>query len=102
MPLVILVAGRRTFLAWQLAIVSLSLAFLKNDFRIVAKYHDTMRAGEIASVVFVLWGIGTLFSLPLPVYLLLRPMSSRKRYIASIAVAAVALALWLGMKKITG
>jgi len=101
-PLVILVAGRSAFLAWQLAIVSLSLAFLEHDLRIVAQYDDTMRASEIASVVFVLWVIGTLFSSPLPVYLLLRPMSSRKRYIASIAVGAAALALWFGMKKITG
>jgi hypothetical protein len=75
---------------------------LEHDLRIVAQYDDTMRASEIASVVFVLWVIGTLFSSPLPVYLLLRPMSSRKRYIASIAVGAAALALWFGMKKITG
>jgi hypothetical protein len=70
--------------------------------RIVAQYHVKMRRSEIAGVVFVLWVSGTLFSSPLPVYLLLRPISSRKRYIASIAVAAVALVLWFGMKKITG
>jgi hypothetical protein len=75
---------------------------LENDLRIIAKYHDTMRPSEIAGVVFVLWVSGTLLSSPLPVYLLLRPMPSRKRYIASIAVAAAALALWFGMKKITG
>jgi hypothetical protein len=99
---VILVAGRLKFIAWQLAIVSSSLAFLADDLRIVAKYHANMYPSEVLSVLFVMWGMGTLFSSPLPVYFLLRPMASKKRYVASISVAAAALALWFGMKRITG
>ena len=95
-PLVTLVASRWRFLAWQLAIVSLSMTILVHNIRLRAIHRS-----EIPSVVYVLWGLGTLLSSPLPIYYLLRPMAARQRYLAGITIAIAAFVLWLGIRRIT-
>jgi len=43
-----------------------------------------------------------LLSSPLPIYLLLRPLQRQQQKIAFIVIAAVALAIWVTLKRITG
>jgi hypothetical protein len=57
---------------------------------------------EIPSLAYVFWAGATLLSSPLPIYFLLKPLALRQRYIASMIIGAIALALWLGIKRITG
>lgn len=95
-PLLILGAGRLKFVIWQLATLSLSVAVIADNLRL-----NAIRRSDIGSVFYVFWALGTLLSSPLPIYFLLRPMPVRQRYIAGIAIAAAAVALWLGLKRIT-
>ena len=96
-PLLTLVAGRLKFSTWQLAIVSFTFTVIGDNLRL-----GSMHRSEILRVAYVFWALGTLLSSPLPIYFLLRPLTWRRRYVFGIAIAAVALALWLGIKRITG
>jgi hypothetical protein len=96
-PLLTLAAGRLKFLVWQLAIVSTMSAVIGDDLRLNAVYRS-----ELSSLAYVFWASGTLLSSPLPIYFLLKPLAMRQRYIASIVIGAIALALWFGIKRITG
>ncbi len=96
-PLLIFAAGRWRFVVWQLAIISMVFAVIGDDVRVNAIFRS-----EIPSVAFVFWAGGNLLSSPLPAYFLLKPLAPRHRYIVGIIVGLVALALWLGIKRITG
>src|SRR5881296_2722705 len=96
-PLLTLVAGRLKFSTWQLAIVSFTFTVIGDNLRL-----GSMHRNEIVWVTYVFWAIGTLLSSPLPIYFLLRPLPRRRRYVFGIAIAAVGLALWLLLKRITG
>jgi hypothetical protein len=96
-PLLTIAAGRLKFVVWQLAIISIAAAVVGDNLRLNAIHRS-----EIPSVAYVLWAGGTLLSSPLPVYFLLKPLAPRQRYIVSMLIGAVALALWLGLKRITG
>ena len=95
-PLLTIAAGRIKFLAWQVAIVSLTLAVLWDNLRL-----NAIQRGDIASMVYVFWAGGTLLSSPLPIYFLLRWVPARRRYLAAIAIAMVAVAMWTGIRRIT-
>jgi hypothetical protein len=96
-PLLALAAGRLKFLAWQLAIISMVLAVIGDNLRLNAIHRS-----QIPSVAYVFWAGGTLLSSPLPIYLLLKPLALRQRYIVGIIIGVVAVALWFGLKRITG
>lgn len=89
-PLLMIAAGRYRFLVWQLAVLSLALAVLGDNLRLHA-----IRYNQVPGLVFGFWAFGVLFSSPLPVYFLLRPLKGRRRYLAGILVAVVALAFCL-------
>ncbi len=95
-PLVMLIADRLKFFVWQLAVASFSVTVIVDNIRLGAIYPS-----QIAGVLFGFWAIGTLLSSPLPIYFLLRPMASSQRYRYAIAIVAIGLALWFGIKKIT-
>jgi hypothetical protein len=63
---------------------------------------NAIHRNEIASTAYVFWAGGTLLSSPLPIYLLLKPLAPRQRYIWGITVGAIAVALWVGIIRITG
>jgi hypothetical protein len=96
-PLLTLAAGRLKFVAWQLAVISIILAMVGDNLRLNANYRS-----EIPSLAYVFWAIGTLLSSPLPIYFLLKPLALRQRFIVGIIIGAIALALWFGIKRITG
>jgi hypothetical protein len=96
-PVLTLAADRLKFLAWQLAIVSIVLAVVGDNIRLNAIHRS-----QIPTVAFVFWAGGTLLSSPLPIYLLLKPLSSRRRNIVAIMIMAVAIVLCLGLRRITG
>jgi hypothetical protein len=96
-PLLTLAAGRLKFLAWQIAIISIVLAVIGDNLRLNAIHRN-----EIPSTAYVFWASGTLLSSPLPIYFLLKPLALRQRYIVGIIIGATALALWFGLKRITG
>lgn len=96
-PVLTFAADRLKFLAWQLAIVSIVLAVVGDNLRL-----NAIHRGEIPSVAFGFWAGGTLLSSPLPIYFLLKPLSSRQRYIVGIMIIAVIVALSLSLKRITG
>jgi len=96
-PLFIFGAGRFKFVAWQLGVASLTLSVIADNI-----WNHAIFRGEILQVAFVFWALGTLSSSPVPIYFLLRPLAPRHRYIAGAVIAAVAIALSLGVKKITG
>jgi hypothetical protein len=96
-PLLTAAAGRFKFLAWQVAIISIALAVVGDNLRLNAIHRN-----EIPSVAYVFWAGGTLLSSPLPIYFLLKPLAPRQRYIVCIFIGAIALALWFGLKRITG
>lgn len=95
-PALVFVAGRRKFVAWQLAIISITLAVLGDNIRLNAIHH-----GEILEMAFVFWATGTLLSSPVPMYFLLKPLTPRWRILVSIMIGLIALSLWLGLKRIT-
>lgn len=89
-PLLTYIAGRFGFLVWQLTILSLALSVVGDNLRLKA-----IHGHEIASVAYVFWLIGTLLSSPLPVYLILKPMAPRRRYIVGSIILVVGVALYL-------
>jgi hypothetical protein len=91
-PLLVILAQRLKAWAWQIAIGSLTFTVVR----------DGIARNQIASVAFVFWAIGTLLSSPVPIYFLLRPQSPRQRYVYAVAILTTAIALWLGLKGITG
>jgi hypothetical protein len=96
-PLVILIADRLKFLVWQLAIASLTLTVVGDNLR-----QGRMPGNDVARIMFVFWTSGTLLSSPVPIYFLLRPLTWRQRGFSGAAIAVIALALWLGLKRIAG
>lgn len=96
-PLLTFAAGRLKFIAWQLAIISIVLAVIGDNLR-----ENAIHRSEIPSMAYVLWAGGTLLSSPLPIYFLLKPLALRQRYIVGIIIGATALALWFGLRRITG
>lgn len=96
-PSLTLAAGRFKFLVWQVAVISIVLAVIGDNLRLNAIHRS-----QIPSLAYVFWAGGTLLSSPLPIYLLLRPLAPRQRYIVGITIGAAALALWFGLKRITG
>jgi len=96
-PLLTVAAGRFKFLAWQTAVISITLAVVGDNVRL-----NAIQRNEILSVAYVFWAAGTLLSSPFPIYLLLKPLAPRQRYIAFVLIGLIALALWLGIKKVTG
>lgn len=96
-PLLMFGAGRFKLVAWQLGVASLTLSVIGDN---IGNHAISRR--EIPRVAFVFWALGILSSSPAPIYLLLSPLTPRRRYIAGAVIAAVAIALSLGLKKITG
>jgi len=64
-PILSLLAGRFIYVAWQLAVFSMALSVIVENVWIRA-----MRPGEIPSVLFDFWAIGSIFSSPLPIFIL--------------------------------
>jgi hypothetical protein len=95
-PLLVVAAGRLKFFAWQIAIVSLTSAVVVDNIR-----QNAIHRSEIPSVAFGSWALGTLFSSPLPLYFILRPLTPRQKYIVGLFIGGLCLALWLGLEKIT-
>jgi hypothetical protein len=89
----------RTFrlVTWQLAVVSLIVSGLAANLGM-----DAFKQGVMFKVVFVFWALGSLLSSPVPIYTLLRSTTPRNRLIIGVAIAIVGVALWLGVKRITG
>jgi hypothetical protein len=96
-PLFVVGSGRLRYLVWQLGVASLTLSVIGDDIR----SHAILRS-EIPRVAFVFWALGTLSSSPVPICFLLMPMTRRRRFVAGTVLAAVALALWIGIKRIAG
>jgi hypothetical protein len=96
-PILTLCAGRLKFLTWQIAILSLAFTVVEDNLRLNAIYPS-----EIAGIAFLFWALGTLLSSPVPIYFLLRPLAPRQRYAFGVVLAVAALALWFGIKRITG
>lgn len=94
-PLVILIADRLKFYVWQLAVASFSVTVIIDNLLARAIYPR-----QIATVLFGFWALGTLPSSPVPVYFLLRPMTPRRRYLYGIAIVAIGVGLWFGIKRI--
>jgi hypothetical protein len=69
---------------------------IADDLRLHALHQS-----EIAPTAFVFWATGTLLSSPLPLYLFLKALSSRERYLACILIAVIATALWFGIEAAT-
>jgi len=96
-PMLTLIAGRYKFWAWQLAIISLTVTVIQDNFRL-----NAMNRWEVPRVAFTFWAVGTLFSAPVPAYFFLRPLAPRQRLIFAIVIVSVSIAMWLGVKRITG
>lgn len=96
-PLLTLAAGRWKFVAWQAAIISVTVTVIY-DFYV----PNPVDRGDVPRTAYVFWAGGTLFSAPLPVYFFLRPMAPRQRLVFALVLAAVGIAMWLGLKRITG
>ena len=90
-------SDRFKIVTWPLAIASLTVTVIADDLRL-----GSMPRSEIVSVMYVFWTMGILLSSPLPIYLLLRPLQRRQQNIALIVIGAVALAMWIALKRITG
>jgi uncharacterized membrane protein len=95
-PALAIVAGRFKFLAWQAAIISITLSVIWDNLRL-----NALQQNDILSLVFVSWAGGSLLSAPVPIYFALRALSPRQRYIVGAVIAVVALLLWLSIKTIT-
>jgi hypothetical protein len=96
-PLLTLAAGPLKVPAWQLAIISITLAVIGDNLRMNAIHRS-----EIPSTAYVFWASGTLLSSPLPIYFVLRPLALRQRCVVGIIIGTISLALLLGIKRITG
>jgi hypothetical protein len=96
-PLLTLAAGRWKFLAWQFAIISIVLAVIGDNLRLNAIHRS-----EIPPTAYLLWASGTLLSSLLPMYFVLKPLALRQRCIVGIIIGAISLALWFGIKRISG
>jgi hypothetical protein len=96
-PLIAIFSARLKFMAWQVAIISLITNVLGDNLRLRSIQHS-----EIPGFIFVAWSVGTLVSLPVPLFFWLRPMTSRHRIIAGFAVAILALLLAIAVRKISG
>jgi hypothetical protein len=96
-PVPVLIASRLKFVVWQLGIASLIFAAINDDLQ-----SGSFRMREMRGFVFVSWAMGALLSSPVPVYFFLQPLSTRWRLVFGVAIAAVGLALWFGISKITG
>ena len=96
-PFVTLASVRFRFLTWQLAVFSMLLSVIVDNLRI-----GGIRGRDAVTVPFIFWAVGTLFSSPVPAYLFLRSMKPRNRYIFGVLIVLLGIALWLGVKRITG
>jgi hypothetical protein len=96
-PLFVIAAGRRKVLVWQVAILSLTLTNIADSIRL-----NAIHKSEIYSEFYVFWALGTLLSLPVPVYFTLKPLARLYRYVACVLIGAIAVALWLGIKHFSG
>jgi hypothetical protein len=96
LPFVIVLSRNSRFLTWQLGVVSLLVSGLAGNLGFGAFRH------EMFKVVFVFWAAASLFSSPVPIYTLLRSTTPRNRIIFGCAIVLVGVALWLGVKRITG
>src|SRR5579863_10179540 len=95
-PLLTISAGHFRFFVWQLSIISIVCTIVGDNLRLNAIHRS-----EVAALAFVFWAGGTLFSAPVPVYLFLRQMDIRQRYIWGVILALVALVLAVCIKRIT-
>jgi hypothetical protein len=95
-PLLVALAGALRFIVWQVAIASMTVTVIADDLRLHA-----MHQSEIAPTTFVFWAAGTLLSSPLPIYLFLKGLRGRERYLACILIAVIATALWFGIEAVT-
>jgi hypothetical protein len=96
-PLFVVGAGRLKYFVWQLGVASLTLSVIGDNVR-----SRAILRSEIPRIAFVFWALGTLSSSPVPICFLLMPMTRRRRFLAGTVLAALALALWIGLKRITG
>lgn len=97
LPWVIVLSRNVRILIWQLAVVSLTLSVIGDNLRIRA-----INNRDLLRVTFVFWAVGCLLSSPVPIYRLLRSMTPRNRLIFGFAIVLTGVALWLGVKRITG
>jgi len=96
-PWIILLSVHSRFITWQLAVVSLIVSGLGENLGLEVFKHRGM-----FEVVFVFWVSASLFSSPVPIYTLLRSMTLRNRIIFGFLIVLAGVALWLGVKRITG
>lgn len=95
-PLVVLAAQRIRLFVWQIAVASLTLAVLVDNMRLMS-----VSSHEALSIVYLFWATGTVISLPVPLYVLVRPVSPPRKYAVAAAIIMVAVILWLGVIQIT-
>ena len=91
-PLLVLYARRLRVLVWQLAVASLDLSVIADNFRLHA-----IRGREAVSIAYPFWVLGTLLSAPVPVYFLLKPLTRQRKYVVGSLILIVAAALYLAM-----
>ena len=97
LPCVIGLSRNFRFIVWQLAVVSVILSGLGESLGL-----EPFKQRAMLKVIFVFWAVGSLLSSPVPIYTLLRPMTLRNRFIFGFGIILVGVALWLGVKRITG
>ena len=95
-PWLTIAAGDFKLLVWQISILSITCAIIGDNLRLNAIHRK-----ELVGAAYVFWACGTLLSSPLPIYFLLRPLETRRRFIVGGIIVIVALTLGLGIKKIT-
>jgi hypothetical protein len=91
---VIFLADQRKLLVWQVCVLSFAI-YVRAKLGGMGKM-DTLK------MMFVFWALGTIFSAPAPAYFYLCRFKGRLRYLAAGAIAALAVVLWLLVKRITG
>ena len=96
-PWIILLSSHFRFLTWQLAVVSVILSGLGASLGI-----EAIKQREMFKVGFVFWALASLLSSPVPIYTLLRPMMPRNRVTVGFLIVLAGIALWFGVKRITG
>ena len=96
-PWIILLSVHSRFITWQLAVVSLVVSGLGENLGM-----EVFKRREMFKVVFVFWVSASLLSSPVPIYTLLRSMTLRNRIIFGFLIVLAGVALWLGVKRITG
>jgi hypothetical protein len=97
LPWIIVLSRDFKIFIWQLAVVCLALTVIGDNLRIGA-----INSREFLRVAFVFWAVGSLLSSPVPIYALLRSMTPRNRLIFAFVIVLAGVALWLGVKRITG